>query len=210
MALQRSRVRTPLGPDKFMSKLIVFEGIDGVGKTTHLNATCDFLNNLEIPHLKTLELNGEDVRKQIRSILMENPLDVQEELMCLSLARRWHGRQILKPALEEGKVVLMDRFVESTWAYQVGGRGLAPALVEFCQAHLWEVPEPDLTIYLYGKQHRQAKFNRFDYESTEFFAKVDTMYRSRIGPTWLCLDSSEAFAENQGRIETCIKKMLVG
>jgi dTMP kinase len=186
--------------------LIAFEGIDGVGKTTHLEATSQFLSSLLVPNLATQELGGTDIGRKCREILMQN-IDPIEELLTISLARRWHFRNLVLPSLEQGKVVLMDRFIESTWAYQVGGNGLNPEIASFFGERVWGTREPELTVYIKGPSHRLSR-DRFETAGQSFFNKVTDMYNSRIAKNWLVLSSENSFKENQYSIESFLRKNL--
>lgn len=188
-------------------KIIAFEGVDGVGKTTHLLATSNFLATLDIPHIATQELSGNDLRHDLRMMLMHD-LDGMEELLLITLARRWHYRNIIQPAIAQGKVVLLDRFVESTWAYQGGGRQIDARLIKLCEEEFWKVPEPDLTIYLYGKSQRRRKQDRFEKAGHSFFSRVRSMYESRRKEKWVILEAGRGFDETQDAINQRIAALV--
>jgi len=191
---------------KQVPALIAFEGIDGVGKSTHLRATNDFLTGLSIPNLATQELGGSDIGKKCRELLMHD-IDPTEELLAISLARRWHFRNIVEPAIAEGKIVLIDRFIESTWAYQVGGHCLQGELVEFFQHKIWGAREPDFTIYIFGQSHRKTE-DRFETAGEDFYNKVVAQYNCRKQSNWLNINTQNTFEYNQNKIEAFLKQAL--
>jgi dTMP kinase len=169
---------------KTSNNIIAFEGIDGVGKTTNMQQASQFLSRHGIDHIATQELSGDTTRMRFREILMHE-MGPYEELMLISMARIWHFKHIIQPALEAGKIVLIDRFIESTWAYQGGGRGVSPDIISFLQERIWNVPEPGLTIYLTGNTNRIIKQDRFELEGENFFDRVRNVYESRKNNTWL-------------------------
>jgi dTMP kinase len=183
-----------------MSKIIAFEGLDGVGKTTQLNATYDFLQELKIDCIATQELAGNDIRSKIRELFMSN-LDPYEELMAVSIARRWHFRNIVKPALDAGKWVLMDRYIESGWAYQYGGRKISKEIIEFFEKNMWDVRPADLNIYLTGKSRRATKNDRFEEEDNNFFDAVEQTYRSRVNSNYCIIQTKNSTADTQKMIQ---------
>lgn len=173
-----------------MNKIIVFEGVDGVGKTTQMRFLSDFLSQKNVPHIATQEFSGDVTRKSFRELFM-NDLSPLEELSLINLARSWHMRKVIQPALAEGKIVLIDRFIESTWAYQGGGRGISSEIIQFMQDNIWNVPTPDLTIFLDGRNSRAIKQDRFEHEDSVFFDKVRSVYMSRKDPSWFYINSND-------------------
>ena len=106
---------------------IVLEGIDGVGKTTQVALLAEWMSALEVPHLMVREPGGTPLGEAVRELVLGRPeLDVsaRSELMLLLAARAALVRDVLRPALDEGKTVVADRFALSTLAYQGYGRGL--------------------------------------------------------------------------------------
>lgn len=193
-----------------MHKIIAFEGIDGLGKTTHARALSEFLTTMKIDNLLTQELYGDDLRSNIKAILDSNKyvVDGYEELLLISAARRWHYRNVVEPALERGSVVIIDRFIESTWAYQGGGRQIPEDIIKFFQDSIWNVREPDLTIYLQGLSHRAGAQDKFESESDTFFANVLKKYDQRN--KWRTFYVQEDFNLTQGLIQEEAMYFLTG
>ncbi|MDE6375594.1 MAG: dTMP kinase [Ligilactobacillus sp.] len=166
---------------------ITFEGTDGSGKTSVLNAIEAKLKANKIDYLRTREPGGNRISEQIRNVILDErftEMDARTEALLYAAARRQHLVEIVLPALEAGKVVLCDRFVDSSLAYQGAGRDIGVAEVKQMNQFATAGLEPDLTIYLaiepsLGleriKQNRQDEVNRLDKEALSFY---ETVYRA--------------------------------
>ncbi|MCL2677312.1 MAG: dTMP kinase [Streptococcaceae bacterium] len=167
---------------------ISLEGPDGAGKTTVLNRILPFLEasgqELEI----TREPGGVRVAEEIREIILstENTdIDSKTELMLFVAARRVHLQVKVLPALEAGKVVLVDRFIDSSVAYQGYGRALGRQAVDWLNEFATDGLKPDLTLYFdidtdvaleRVMKNRQDEINRLDLEKEEMHRKVRQGY----------------------------------
>ncbi|HOB67663.1 dTMP kinase [Ottowia sp.] len=138
---------------------ISFEGIDGAGKSTHIDALADAFVRAGRTVVRTREPGGTPLAEKIRALVLHEPMDALTEALLMFAARRDHLAQVIAPALARGDVVLCDRFTDATFAYQGGGRGfdwqslsvlerlaqdqkgLAPDLAEN------PLLQPDLTIW---------------------------------------------------------------
>jgi dTMP kinase len=164
-------------------KLISFEGVDGVGKTTQIHLLSSYLSQLGIPNIATQEFSGDSTRDIFRDLLMTD-LTPMQELCLVSLARAYHMKQVIEPAFTEGKIVLVDRFIDSTYAYQGYGRGVELPLIKFMEEKFWTTPKPDLTIYL-DLEPRTARRDRFEREEDSFFERVRRGYQARFDAHWV-------------------------
>jgi dTMP kinase len=131
-------------------KFITFEGIDGAGKTTHLDW---FRQRLEAKlepggHrvAMTREPGGTPLGETLRGILLNQPMDLETEALLMFAARREHLAQVIEPALSRGDWVLSDRFTDATFAYQGGGRGLPRDKLEALERWVQGGFQPDLTV----------------------------------------------------------------
>ncbi|MDI9349042.1 MAG: dTMP kinase [Candidatus Symbiobacter sp.] len=131
------------------SFFISFEGGDGAGKTSQISHLSDFLQQKFQPHLVTREPGGIASAESIRALLMDAnfTLDAISELFLFMAARREHWLARVAPALAAGQIVLCDRFSDSTFAYQVAGRGLDRQFITLLTAQIGVTP-PDLTFIL--------------------------------------------------------------
>jgi dTMP kinase len=129
---------------------ISFEGGEGCGKTTQLQLFCDWLMTQQVPFVRTREPGGSPIGPDIRKILLEgsqDKMDAKTESLLFAADRNEHMRQVILPALAQGKWVVTDRFADSTTVYQAYSRGVAKETLEFL--HNMVVPRwPDLTFIL--------------------------------------------------------------
>lgn len=130
---------------------ITFEGPEGSGKTTQIKQLQQFFNDRGFEVLTTREPGGTSTGDKIRSLLLDNKsvhLEAETELFLMLAQRTEHLKKIIEPAVNAGKVVLCDRYFDSSMAYQGYGRGLSPDLIR--QTHSGFLPNflPDLTVLL--------------------------------------------------------------
>ena len=164
---------------------ITFEGPEGCGKSTHSKRLKPYLEEKGHRVLLTMEPGGTQVGKAIRDLLLrpESVLDDTTEVYLFAADRSEHVSKIILPALEEGKIVISDRYIDSTVAYQIGGRGLPEDLVRYLNMISSKGLIPDLTILLdvtpeIGLQRaaRKGSADRFEKEVVEFHSKVRKSY----------------------------------
>lgn len=127
------------------------EGIDGAGKGTQLIRIEKWLQQKQLDYIALREPGGTRIGEAIRAILLDKEnikMDDLTELLLFQAARAQLIEEVIRPALAADKVVLCDRFFDSTWAYQAGGRGLDPEMVEAAIALATRGLSPQLTIYL--------------------------------------------------------------
>lgn len=129
---------------------ITFEGIDGAGKSTQINKLCDYLEKRGIEFVSTREPGGCESSEKIREIILSEKSDLGAlgELFLYFAARAEHIRQIIKPALDNGKWVVCDRFCDSTFAYQGAGRGLDVEKMKVINSFAAQNIYPNLTVLL--------------------------------------------------------------
>ena len=104
-------------------KFITFEGIDGAGKTTQIQALQRFLTDRGIEVVRTREPGGTPLGEKIRALLLNDDMNLMAETLLFFAARSQHITDVIVPALQRGAWVLSDRFTDATYAYQVGGKG---------------------------------------------------------------------------------------
>ncbi|WP_010622944.1 dTMP kinase [Paucilactobacillus suebicus] len=170
-------------------KFISFEGPDGAGKTSVIKKISSELGDkLGDQLMVTREPGGNSISEAIRKIIL-NPvntqMDVRTEALLYAAARRQHIVEQIIPALNEGKTVLCDRYVDSSIAYQGAGRQIGEKEVWQINQFAIDGLEPDLTIYLDIEsaeginrimQHRTDEINRLDVEKLEFHQRVRQSY----------------------------------
>ncbi len=132
-------------------KFITFEGCDGCGKSTQLKMFSDYLTREGVPHIFTREPGGGKISEQIREVLLSGKnLEMTDECEALlyAAARVQHLSDRVEPALSESKLVICDRYVDSSLAYQAYARGLGREFVEKINAFALERYLPDVTVFI--------------------------------------------------------------
>lgn len=162
---------------------ITFEGGEGAGKTTLINSIASFLKERGFDPIITREPGGSDLGEQIRSLLLDSkgPMTPQAELCLFLASRSQHIEEKILPALKESKVILCDRFNDSSIAYQGSARGLGMDNVEQICNSICENIKPDLTLYLdlspqEGLNRIQSCRDRIESEKKSFHEKVREGY----------------------------------
>jgi len=167
---------------------IVFEGTEGAGKTTQLARVADRLKELGHDIVVTREPGGTPVAESIRELLLtdhDEPISPNTEMMLMCASRDQHLTTRIRPALRQGKTVLCSRFVDTTFAYQVTGRGASEKLFYALTIDVVQDTRPDLTVFIdidpeTSAQRQRARGvdpDRIEKSSPEFFERVNAMLR---------------------------------
>jgi dTMP kinase len=164
---------------------ITFEGPEGCGKSTHAKRLKSYLEGKGLRVLATFEPGGTQVGKEIRALLLnpESVLDETTEVYLFAADRSEHVSKIILPALGEGKIVISDRYVDSTLAYQIGGRRLPEDLVRYLNMISSKGLVPDLTFLLdvspeigLKRATQNSTADRFEQEALDFHRRVRELY----------------------------------
>lgn len=175
---------------------ISFEGIDGAGKSSHIEALAQALQQHGYTVTRSREPGGTNLAEQLRELVLTQSMDSLTEALLVFAARRDHVQQVIRPALERAEVVLCDRFADASFAYQGGGRGVPWDTL--LQLEQWVQSEqelqgseggllqPDLTIWfdlppaVAAARLAQARTaDRFESQSEQFFTRVMQGYARR-------------------------------
>ena len=168
---------------------ITFEGLDGSGKSTQLARVAEYLDRRGVPYVVTREPGGTPFADLLRELFLRREaaqVDGVVELMLVFASRRQHLIQVIEPALAAGAVVLCDRFTDSTYAYQGGGRGVPPELIAEADQLATGCRAPDRTLFFdlppeeAQRRRRGSGTDRIDRESLAFYRRVDTAFQERI------------------------------
>ncbi|QEK37804.1 dTMP kinase [Candidatus Cytomitobacter indipagum] len=187
---------------------IVFEGIDGVGKSSHIRGVANFLAEMGVQHTCTSEFGNLQIGKNIRYILMNYDLTGREELFLINAIRSYHSREVLAPSIKADQWILMDRFIDSTWAYQHGGKQIPKEVVQEI-TNLIDVPKPDLVVLLDGDSHRNIARDKFDNAGSEFFDRVKESYEERFDSrNWLRYNTNLGYKPVQEMIRKDLRKRI--
>ena len=183
-------------------KFITFEGIDGAGKTTQIQALQRFLTDRGIEVVRTREPGGTPLGEKIRALLLNDDMNLMAETLLFFAARSQHITDVIVPALQRGAWVLSDRFTDATYAYQVGGKGFEAQKVLALEAMVQEGFGPDKTVVFdldpaiaAKRLATTRKPDRFEKENRDFFTRVRNAYldRAQADPKrFLTLDASLA------------------
>jgi len=171
------------------ARFVSLEGGEGAGKTTVLDALRAALRERGEEVVSTREPGGTPLAEMIRGLLLDpahEPPSADTELLLMFAARAQHVRETILPALERGAWVLCDRFTDSSYAYQGGGRGLDPAWIAELERRVVGV-QPGLTLLLdidveRGRERTRGRDlvpDRIESERDEFFERVRAAYRAR-------------------------------
>ncbi|MEW6703587.1 MAG: dTMP kinase [Pseudomonadota bacterium] len=167
-------------------RFITFEGIDGAGKSSHIEALADWLRKRGHAVLVTREPGGTPLAEQLRGLFLRTPMDALTEALLVFAARRDHLRRAIEPALAAGTVVLCDRFTDATFAYQGAGRGFDARVLAQLEAWVQEGLQPDLTLWfdLDPREAAQRRAgaraaDRLESEDIDFFVRVREGYSAR-------------------------------
>ena len=174
-----------------MSLFISFEGIDGAGKSSHIQTLVDWLQQRQLTVTSTREPGGTPLAEQLRGLLLQQPMDTLTEALLMFAARRDHLQQVIEPALARGEVVLCDRFTDATFAYQGGGRGFDLDILQTLERWVQARPDaslrqPDLTLWFdldpriaAERLSRARAADRFEALPVSFFERVRAGYAER-------------------------------
>lgn len=167
-------------------RFITFEGIDGAGKSTHLDTLAAHLRAQGATVHCTREPGGTPLAERLRERVLADPMDALTEALLVFAARRDHVTQLIAPALARGETVVCDRFTDATFAYQGGGRGFDAAVLGQLERWVHGELQPDLTLWLdlpadVAAQRRAAAraADRFEREDLDFFERVRAGYAMR-------------------------------
>ena len=197
---------------KQRGKLVTFEGCEGCGKSTQVRLFNEYLTKENIPHIFTREPGGEKISEEIRRILLDaNNAEMTDECEALLYAasRVQHLNDRVEPALREGKLVVCDRYVDSSLAYQGYARGLGVEFVSSVNAFALKNYLPDVTIFIdlspeaaFKRKHGADENDRLEQAGMAFHNRVYEGYKSLAAAypeRFVCVDGSktpeEIFAE---------------
>lgn len=166
---------------------ITFEGIDGAGKTTHMDTLEQLLKSQGREVVRTREPGGTPLAEKLRGLFLHDAMDPLTESLLVFAARRDHLVQVILPALARGAWVMCDRFTDASFAYQGGGRGFDLQVLRTLESWVQDQIQPDLT-FLFDLPPEVAASrlaaarqpDRFEAQDTAFFARVRQAYLDRM------------------------------
>jgi dTMP kinase len=201
---------------------ITFEGPDGSGKTTQIRLLAEWLREQGCKVVLTREPGGTEISDQIRQVLHDlrnAAMNPRTEILLYSASRAQHVAQLIHPALAAGKIVISDRYADSTMAYQGYGRQLDLKALRMITAFATGGLVPDLTLYFdiapeEGLRRRQAggdEWNRLDAETADFHRRARAGYLELIRQEperWVVIDANRPRKEIQTKVRAVVQARL--
>ncbi len=198
-------------------KFITIEGVDGAGKSTYIPFIKNYLESKGEQVVLTREPGGTTLGENLRGLLLNYPMSTLSETLLMFAARAQHIEEIIKPALNEGKWVICDRFTDSTMAYQSGAKGLSETKIKHLETLVQEDIKPGVTFIFdvpleVSKQrlHKTGKVpDKFERESDDFFNAVIHGYKEIVKKNparCKLIDSSKTIEETNAQVLLEIEK----
>jgi len=185
-------------------RFITFEGIDGAGKSSHLEPLAAHLRRSGAQVVCTREPGGTALAEELRRLVLHLPMDVMTEALLVFAARRDHLRLVIEPALARGATVLCDRFTDATFAYQGAGRGFDADVLGHLERWVQGELQPDLTLWfdldpaLAQQRLADARTaDRFEAQDLRFFERVRAGYVARRVADPARFETIDAAADRQ-------------
>ena len=167
-------------------RFVTFEGIDGAGKSSHIEALADWARVRGAEVVLAREPGGTPLAEKLRGLFLHEPMDALTEALLVFAARRDHLREVIEPALARGAFVLCDRFTDSTFAYQGAGRGFDLDVLAQLETWVQQGRQPDLTLWFDLAPEEAARrraavrsADRLESEDEAFFTRVRSGYAQR-------------------------------
>ncbi len=195
-------------------RFITFEGIDGAGKSTHIEPLATRLGALGYAVVCTREPGGTPLAERLRDLVLHEPMAGLAETLLVFAARGDHIERVIAPALARGDVVLCDRFTDATFAYQGFGRGQDLAMLGEFERWVHAGLQPDVTLWfdiepaLAAERRARARAaDRFEAEDVDFFTRVRAGYRARMAlapERFVRIDAEQALVAVQSQIDAAL------
>jgi dTMP kinase len=165
---------------------LTFEGVDGAGKSTHVDWAVEQLKARGLKVISTREPGGTAIGEKLRELLLHEPMGLECETLLMFAARAQHLREVIEPTLKAGAWVVCDRFTDATFAYQGGGRELGTARIAALEQWVHPHLQPDCT-WLFDvplevareRLDRTREKDRFEQEANAFFLRTRAVYLAR-------------------------------
>ena len=168
---------------KLKPKFITLEGVDGAGKSTHINFIKKYLSDRKLNYLFTREPGGTNVGEKLRETLLHDPMTPETESLLMFASRNEHVQKIIKPNLDEGINIISDRFTDATYAYQCGGKNVEISKITILRNWVHQDLNPDLTILFdlpieisLMRLKSNGNLDKFEKESVSFHKKIRNSY----------------------------------
>lgn len=201
-------------------RLITFEGIEGAGKSTHIQYASKIFTQLNIKHAITREPGGTRLGEAVRSLLVDiknSNMHPMTELLLIFAARQQHIAEVIQPYLQDGYWVLCDRFVDASYAYQGGGRKTDKHMIKLLDSWVVNQLTIDITFYFdidvetSAQRLRDKTIDRFETEGSEFMQRVRNAYLQRISEDinrFILIDATQSITNVQQMVKIALLKYI--
>lgn len=200
-------------------RFINLEGIDGAGKSTHLTFIRDWLARHGVDAVFTREPGGTPLGEKVRELLLavDTEVSLDAETLLIFASRQQLLHSVIEPALAAGQWLVSDRFTDSTFAFQGGGRGVPAERIAALEQWVQHGLQPDLTLLFdlplevaAERMSKTRQLDRFEQEKADFHHRAREAYLRRAAgqPRFVVLDASRSIAEIQVDIAACLQRLL--
>lgn len=197
---------------------LTLEGVDGAGKSTHVQWMVDTLTSRGVTVLCTREPGGTPIGEKLRELLLHEQMTLECETLLMFAARAEHVRSVIEPALASGSWVVCDRFTDATFAYQGGGRELGTAKIEALERWVHPDLQPDVT-WLFDvplevareRLNRTRDKDRFEQEADSFFLRTRQVYLDRAASQaqrFRVVDSTQPIDEIRSELSQQLDRLI--
>ncbi|MBT4759214.1 MAG: dTMP kinase [Nitrosomonadales bacterium] len=201
-----------------LGKFITLEGVDGAGKTTHIEFIKNYLSDLGIHYVMTREPGGTLLGERLRDILLHDEMTPETETMLMFAARNEHIDKVIRPNLLSGAVVISDRFTDASYAYQAGGKGVKEEKIDILKNWVQGSLQPDLTFLFdlpveisMERLKKTRNLDKFERENKNFHENIRKKYlmlANACPERFVVLDSQKSIEEIQCQIKLKLDEAL--
>ena len=201
-----------------LGKFITLEGVDGAGKTSHMEFIKEYLTNLKLDFIMTREPGGTELGERLREILLHDEMTPKTETILMFAARNEHIEKVIRPGLTSGAIVISDRFTDASYAYQSGGKGVEDEEIDVLKDLVQKNLQPDLTFLFdlpvevsIKRLKKTRKLDKFEKEEKDFHENVRKKYLmiAKNNPKrFSVLNSEKSIDEIQSQIKIKLDELL--
>ena len=201
-----------------LGKFITLEGVDGAGKTSHIEFIKEYLINLKLDFIMTREPGGTELGERLREILLHDEMTPKTETILMFAARNEHIEKVIRPGLTSGAIVISDRFTDASYAYQSGGKGVEDEAIDVLKDLVQKNLQPDLTFLFdlpvevsIKRLKKTRKLDKFEKEEKDFHENVRKKYLmiAKNNPKrFSVLNSEKSIDEIQSQIKIKLDELL--
>lgn len=201
-----------------LGKFITLEGVDGAGKTSHIEFIKEYLTNLKLDFIMTREPGGTELGERLREILLHDEMTPKTETILMFAARNEHIEKVIRPGLMSGAIVISDRFTDASYAYQSGGKGVEDEEIDVLKDLVQKNLQPDLTFLFdlpvevsIQRLKKTRKLDKFEKEEKDFHENVRKKYLmiAKNNPKrFSVLNSEKSIDEIQSQIKIKLNELL--